>query len=111
LDIYHYESKGGKDQILKFIKGLPNEQKKEFEELEEILKSQGLEILREYYHGRFETKPIAGMYEIKFKAHNRIFYIATDKDSIYFLHACRKQKNKAEMKDIEVAQRRMNDLF
>ena len=37
--------------------------------------------------------------KFNFYKHNRIFYITVDKDNIYLLHACKKQKNKTEKKD------------
>ena len=33
-------------------------------------------------------------------------YVIRDQDSVFFLHACKKQKGKAEQKDIELAKKR-----
>ena len=41
---------------------------------------------------RWEKK----IYEVYFRKHNRIFYVTVDKENIYLLHACRKQKNQTE---------------
>ena len=38
------------------------------------------------------------VYEVYFQKHNRIFYIAVDKENIYLLHACHKQKIKQKEK-------------
>lgn len=50
--------------------------------------------------GKFESillkKWDKKIYEVYFYKHNRIFYITVDKDNIYLLHACKKQKNKTE---------------
>ena len=43
------------------------------------------------YYLKNGTKKV---YEVYFYKHNRIFYITVDKDNIYLLHACKKQKNK-----------------
>lgn len=41
---------------------------------------------------RWEKK----VYEVYFQKNNRVFYITVDKENIYLLHSCRKQKNKTE---------------
>lgn len=50
------------------------------------------------------------IYEVYFQKHNRIFYIMVDKDNIYLLHACRKQKNKTEKKDANIVRKRAKEL-
>ena len=37
---------------------------------------------------RWEKK----VYEVYFQKNNRVFYITVDKENIYLLHSCRKQK-------------------
>ena len=49
------------------------------------------------------------LWEIKF-ADNRIMYIVVDKDNVYFLHACKKQKGKAERFELDKALRRAKEL-
>ena len=50
------------------------------------------------------------IYEVYFQKHNRIFYIMKDKENIYLLHACRKQKNKTEKKDAHIVRKRAKEL-
>lgn len=50
------------------------------------------------------------IYEVYFFKHNRIFYIIADKNNIYLLHACRKQKNKTEKKDSKIVIKRAKEL-
>ena len=50
------------------------------------------------------------VYEVYFQKHNRIFYITVDKDNIYLLHACRKQKNKTEKQDADIVKKRAKEL-
>lgn len=50
------------------------------------------------------------VYEVYFQKHNRIFYIAVDKENIYLLHACHKQKNKTERKDKKLVRKRASEL-
>ena len=40
--------------------------------------------------------------EVYFYKHNRIFYVISDGENMYLLHACRKQKNKTEKRDSEI---------
>ena len=49
------------------------------------------------------------LYEIKYGA-NRIMYVIKDGDNVYFLHACQKQKGKAEKFEIETALHRAKEL-
>ena len=55
---------------------------------------------------RWEKK----VYEVYFQKHNRIFYITVDKENIYLLHACRKQKNKTEKTDKKLVRKRASEL-
>lgn len=48
------------------------------------------------------------MWEIKFSK-NRIMYILQDEDNIYFIHACRKQKGKAEQFELNKAIQRAKE--
>ena len=50
----------------------------------------------EIFFKRWEKK----IYEVYFRKHNRIFYVTVDKENIYLLHACRKQKNQTEKENI-----------
>ncbi|MBS3987563.1 MAG: type II toxin-antitoxin system RelE/ParE family toxin [Erysipelothrix sp.] len=50
------------------------------------------------------------VWELKFKYHNRIFYCLPKGETIYLLHACKKQKNKTEMKDKHLALRRAKEV-
>jgi len=54
------------------------------------------------------TRQIDGkLWEIKFRRHNRLFYILIDDYGIYITHAYQKQKGKAEKKDINTARARI----
>jgi phage-related protein len=54
------------------------------------------------------TRQLKGkLWEIKFSA-NRIMHVVKDDKNVYFLHACKKQKGKAEKFELEKAVRRAN---
>jgi len=50
------------------------------------------------------------LWEIKFYNDNRLMYVVADKDNLYILHACKKQKNKAEEIDLNKAVKRAKEL-
>jgi phage-related protein len=56
------------------------------------------------------TRQLRGkLWEIKF-SNNRMIYAVANKDNIFFLHACKKQKGKAEKFEIEKALSRMAEV-
>ena len=94
-----FKSAGGKDLIIDFIDSLDK-----FEKAEGYLLLEHLEEIESIDDCIFYTKKIQGkVWEIKFKNHNRIFYVLCNKNYIYLLHACKKQKNKTERHDKELA--------
>jgi phage-related protein len=69
-----------------------------------MLGSRGLLALEE-----LDTRQLVGkLWEIKFSK-NRIMYIIADNDNIYMLHACKKQKGKAEQFEVDTAKRRAKE--
>ena len=50
------------------------------------------------------------VYEVYFRRNNRIFYVTADRDNIYLLHVCRKQKNKTERVDKNIVLARAREL-
>ena len=55
------------------------------------------------------TRQLQGkLWEIKF-TDNRIMYVIFDQDNVYFLHACKKQKGKAEKFELDKAIQRAKE--
>jgi len=107
MRIKTYTTSGGKDLILEYIEELPKD---------EML--QGFAILKRLQkYGRdgldgLDTRQIQGkLWEIKFYRHNRIFYFTIEQDFVYLVHACKKQKGKAEKFEIETALKRMKEIL
>ena len=50
-----------------------------------------------------------GLWEIK-KGKNRLYYIYCSQNRVYMLHACFKQKGKAETNDIDLGKKRMKEI-
>ncbi|MDR0272653.1 MAG: type II toxin-antitoxin system RelE/ParE family toxin [Clostridiales bacterium] len=103
MNVYRYKSAGGKDLILDYIKNLSNA---------EIV--DGLSVLEKFEKSELDTLVIkqwqGKISEVYFYRHNRIFYVIVDGQDIYMLHACRKQKNKTEKHDGEIAIKRAKEL-
>jgi len=70
------------------------------------LKRKGLEALEV-----LNTRQLRGkLWEIKFYRSNRIMYVVADEDNIYLVHACKKQKGKAEKFELDTAIRELKSL-
>ncbi|MCL2571662.1 MAG: type II toxin-antitoxin system RelE/ParE family toxin [Defluviitaleaceae bacterium] len=103
MNVYHYETAGGKNLILDYINSLSKA---------EVI--DGLSVLEKFENDEIDTltiKPWQGkISEVYFYKHNRIFYIVVNGDDVYMLHACRKQKNKTEKRDSEIVIKRAKEL-
>lgn len=101
--LHNYQTNSGKDLILDYIKSLPDAEKVDGLSVLECLEKGELDKIK---YKPWQKK----IYEVYFFKHNRIFYIIADKNNIYLLHACRKQKNKTEKKDSKIVIKRAKEL-
>lgn len=106
MRIHNYVTSGGKDLILDYISKLSKkEQEKIYKAIAKILDDgvRALEILN--------TRQLDGkLWEIKVDQ-NRVMYVLKDKENIYFLHICKKQKGKAEKFELDKAIKRAKELY
>ncbi len=106
MKIHAYTTKGGKNEIFGYLNSLPNKEKAEGYTIISMLEEKGMELLN-----ILNTRQLQGkIWEIKFYRHNRIMYILIDEENIFLLHACKKQKNKAEKKNINIAVQRAKEI-
>lgn len=106
INVHHYETNGGKDLILDYIDGLPKDEKAEGLTILEKLEEEGLAAL-----SVLNTRQLRGkLWEIKFYNDNRIMYVIADMDNMYLVHACKKQKGKAEKFELNKAIKRVKEL-
>ena len=106
MNIHSYFTAGGKDLISEYLDNLPRSEKVEGYFILERLEMEGIDYLN-----NLNTRQIEGkLWEIKFRRHNRIFYIIVDGDNLYLLHACKKQKGKAEIFELEKAKKRAKEI-
>lgn len=103
MTLHSYFSNSGRDLILEYVNSLPEEEK-----------TDGLSVMEYMENGEFDKIRFKQwekkVYEVYFQKHNRIFYITVDKENIYLLHACRKQKNKTEKADAKIVRKRASEL-
>lgn len=101
--LHKYLSDSDRDLIMEYIDSLPEEERID-----------GLSVLECMEKGEFDKiffkRWDKKVYEVYFRKHNRIFYITVDGNSIYLLHACRKQKNQTEKKDKRIVIKRAKEL-
>ena len=108
-----YKTAGGKDLIIDYIESLPIKEKAEGYYIIEQLEKEGSAAL-EYLNTRQirQIRQFRGkLWEIKFFRQNRIFYVLPDQDNIYLLHACKKQKDRAERHEVEKALARAKEIY
>lgn len=103
MKLYYFQSRSGKNLILEYVDSLPNDERVDGYSVLKCLEEGKMEQVR---FKRWEKK----VYEVYFYKHNRIFYVTVDKDKIYLLHACRKQKNRTEKRDKDIVENRAKEL-
>ena len=105
MEIHDYTTLGGKNLIKEYISTRPMNERRDIYKIRHDIILNGLSAF-----GELNTRQLRGkLYEIKHSA-NRIMYVIKDGDNVYFLHACQKQKGKAEKFEIETAIGRAKEL-
>ena len=103
--IQDYYTASGKNLIKEYLSSLPEAEMYTGYHIRHKLVEKGLDALHE-----LDTRQLKGkLWEIKFSK-NRIMYIVADANNIHFLHACRKQKGKAEQFELETAIQRAKEI-
>ena len=104
MEIHDYVTVGGKNLIKEYISTRPMKERQELYSIRHDIILRGLPAFQE-----LDTRQLRGkLYEIKHSA-NRVMYVIKDVDNVYFLHACQKQKDKAEKFEIDTAIRRAKE--
>lgn len=98
MEIYDYITSGGKNLITDYINSLSRAEMLELYDIREEIRKNGLDALE-----KLNTRQLRGkLWEIK-ASQTRIMYIVIDENGVVFLHICKKQKGKAEKKELEKA--------
>ena len=104
MNIVEYTTAGGKNLIREYLDQLTAKDKLEAINIRQKILKEGCGALKD-----LNTRQLRGkLWEIKF-SQNRIMYVVQQGDLIYFLHACKKQKGKAEKQDLDKAIRRAKE--
>ena len=105
MKIYDYVTAGGKNLIREYISTRPMDERRELYKIRHDIILNGFLAFQ-----KLNTRQLRGkLYEIKY-SENRIMYVIKDDDTVYFVHACQKQKGKAEKFEIETAIRRAKEF-
>lgn len=105
MNIHDYETAGGKNIIKEYLNQLPIDEKTTGYTIRNNIKRDGLSAFDGIDTRQLKKK----LWEIKFSK-NRLMYVIVDQDNVYFVHACRKQKGKAEQFELEKAISRVKEL-
>ena len=103
MKLHHYCNNSGKNLIMEYINSLPISEQTDGLSVLECLENNEMEKVT---FKRWQKK----IYEVYFYKNNRVFYIVSDKDNMYLLHACRKQKNQTEKLDSQIVIKRAKEL-
>ena len=104
MDIIDYCTEGGKNLIKDYLSSLSKAECAYGYGIRHKIIKEGLSA----FDG-LDTRQLQGkLWEIKF-ADNRIMYVIFDKTAVHFLHACKKQKGKAEKFELEKAIQRAKE--
>lgn len=105
MKITDYCTEGGKNLIKEYLGGLPKAECTFGYSIRHKIYNEGMKA----FDG-LDTRQLYGkLWEIKF-FDNRIMYVIFDKEHVYFLHACKKQKGKAEQFELAKAKQRAKEL-
>ena len=101
MNIHEWETAGGKNEIEGYFSKLSKYEQAEYRKVRDKISEEG--------YAAFEglnTRQLRGkLWEIKI-SQNRIMYAIADSENVYFIHACKKEKGKAEKFELEKAIKR-----
>jgi len=104
-----YKTTSGRSPVEDFIKDLSTDDQARFADVYDGIKKYGLEC------PRVEFKQLSGkLWEIKFTSKGgkyRIAYVVVVGDKMVWLHAFKKKTQKTPKNDLEIAEKRMKEVF
>jgi len=104
MKIHDYYTAGGKNLIKEYLHNLPAAERTYGYAIRHKIIKDGLKA----FDG-LDTRQLRGkLWEIKF-SDNRIMYVIFDSNNVHFLHACQKQKGKAEKFELDKAIQRAKE--
>jgi phage-related protein len=104
MDIFDYYTEGGKNLIKEFLSSLPVSERT----YGYGIRHKTIQDGQNAFDGLDTRQLIGKLWEIKF-FDNRIMYVIFDKDTVHFLHACKKQKGRADKYELNTAIQRAKE--
>ena len=104
MKIVDYYTEGGKNLIKEYLSNLPVIERTYGYAIRHKIINDGLNA----FYGLNTRQLVGNLWEIKF-FNNRIMYVVLDKETVHFLHACKKQKGKAEKFELDKAIQRAKE--
>jgi len=101
MNIHDYHTNAGKNLIKEYLSSLPVPERTYGYGIRHKIIKEGLNA----FDGLDTRQLVDKLWEIKFFS-NRIMYVIIDNDNVHFLHACKKQKGKAEKFELDTAIKR-----
>ena len=109
MDIAFYNSGSGQSPVEKFIGSLSKPDQARFKEIYDGIKEHGLNCPRAKF------RQLRGkLWEIKFNSKSggyRVLYVVITGDSMVWLHAFRKETPKTPILDLQIAEKRMQEVL
>ena len=105
MNIHDYYTDGGKNLIKEYLSSLPVPERTYGYAIRHKIIKDGISA----FDGLDTRQLFEKLWEIKFFK-NRIMYIIRDENNVHFLHACKKQKGKAEKFELNKAIERSKKL-
>lgn len=98
MEILDYHTEGGKNLIKEYLSNLTVPERTYGYGIRHKVIQEGVKA----FDGLDIRQLFGKLWEIKF-FDNRIMYVVFDKNTVHFLHACKKQKGKAEKFELDKA--------
>jgi phage-related protein len=109
MRVAFYTSSSGRSPVEDFIGSLPKVDQARFRDVFDGIQSHGLDC------PRVQLRQLRGkLWEIKFSAPSggyRIAYVVVQKDVMVWLHAFKKTTQKTPTRDLDIAERRMQEIL
>jgi len=104
MQIHDYHTTGGKNLIKEFLSNLSVAERTYGYGIRHKIIKDGIDA----FMGLDTRQLLEKLWEIKF-FDNRIMYVIVDKENVHFLHACKKQKGRAEKFELDKAIKRAKE--
>jgi len=101
MNIFEWQTAGGKNEIEEYFRNTTQYEQAEYYKVKNSIETKGFQAFFQ-----LNTRQLQGkLWEIKISK-NRIMYVIADVENVYFIHVCKKQKDKAQKHELNKALKR-----